>query len=138
MNEIINEKYSSDEESSESEEGSKFEGHLNQKHYNQIDDEDVDKVLESSYMKGNDFVNEAAPNTANEESPQSKDPFNINELLQKKKVHIQPSKDSGPLHPPGFTPNEDKSVSVKDPPIDKIKPIPTKNCSNRHNRVPSS
>ncbi|GJU97813.1 RNA-directed DNA polymerase, eukaryota [Tanacetum coccineum] len=71
----------SEEKSSKSEEGSKFEGHLNQEHYNQIDDEDVDKVSESSCMKGNDFVNEAAPNTANEESPQSKDPFNIYELL---------------------------------------------------------
>ncbi|GKC17980.1 hypothetical protein Tco_1014762 [Tanacetum coccineum] len=116
---FLNEEYSSDEESSESGEGSKFEGHLNQEHYNQNDDEDVDKVSESSCMKGNDFVTKADPNTANEESPQSKDSFNIYELLQKKKVNIQPSKDSGPSHPHGFTLIEDESDFVKDPPIDK-------------------
>ncbi|GKA50751.1 hypothetical protein Tco_0743824 [Tanacetum coccineum] len=109
---FLNEEYSSDEESSESDEGSKFEG--------------------------NDFVTKADPNTANEESPQSKDPFNIYELLQKKKVNIQPSKDSGPSHPHGFTLIEDESDFVKDPPIDKVKPIPTKNCSNCLNGVPSS
>nr|GEU43822.1 reverse transcriptase domain-containing protein [Tanacetum cinerariifolium] len=119
---FLNEEHSSDEESSESYEGCKFECH---EHYNQNDDDDVDKVSKSSCMKENDFVPEASPNITNdfvpeavpnitnEESPQSKDPFNIYELLK-------------------------EELSAKDPLIDKVKSIPSKNCFNLHNGVTSS
>ncbi|GJX10408.1 hypothetical protein Tco_0200267 [Tanacetum coccineum] len=92
---FLNEEYFSDEESSESEDGCKKEN---------------DFVPEAAPNITNDFVLEDAHNITNEESPQSKDPFNIYELLQKRKVNIQLSKDSGPSYPPGFTPNEDESV----------------------------
>ncbi|GKD48208.1 hypothetical protein Tco_1277184 [Tanacetum coccineum] len=72
---FLNKDHSSDDESSESEKGCKFD---DQEHTNQNDDDDVDKVSESSCMKRNDFV----------------------------------------LYTPGFTPNDEDSVSVKDPPND--------------------
>ncbi|GJX06599.1 hypothetical protein Tco_0194531 [Tanacetum coccineum] len=92
---FLNKDHSSDDESSESEKGCKFE---DQEHTNQNDDDDVDKVSESSCMKRNDFVQETTLNVPNEESPQSKDPFNIYELLQKKNVKSIPTKNRFTRH----------------------------------------
>ncbi|GJQ92236.1 RNA-directed DNA polymerase, eukaryota [Tanacetum coccineum] len=89
-------------------------------------------------MNGNDLIPESGHNTINGESSQSKDPFNLYELLQKKKVIIEQSEDSGPSRPPGFTPNIDELNSVKDNSFDKVKSIPTKNRSKCHNGVSSS
>ncbi|GJV32550.1 hypothetical protein Tco_1392950 [Tanacetum coccineum] len=73
----------------------------------------------SCYMKGNDFDHETTPNMPTEESPQSNDPFNIYELLQKKNVSIPLSKDSGPTYPPGFTPASENLNNGED--LDSVK-----------------
>ncbi|GJZ27910.1 RNA-directed DNA polymerase, eukaryota, partial [Tanacetum coccineum] len=72
-------------------------------------------------MQDNNFIHEEAPNVTSVESPHSEDPFNIYELLQKKKNDVASiSKESDPIYPPGFTPanathkNGEDTTSVND------------------------
>nr|GEY32905.1 RNA-directed DNA polymerase, eukaryota, reverse transcriptase zinc-binding domain protein [Tanacetum cinerariifolium] len=70
---------------------------------NPKDDSNVEKISKSSYMQGNDFIHENAPNIPCEETPHSNDPFNSYEPLQKKNDNLSLSKDFEPTYPSGFT-----------------------------------
>ncbi|GKD69608.1 RNA-directed DNA polymerase, eukaryota [Tanacetum coccineum] len=67
-------------------------------------DSDVEKVSETSGMQENGIGNDNEHSIHGEENIHSSDPFNIYELLQKKKDKIHQTKESDPTHPPGFTP----------------------------------
>nr|GEZ18611.1 hypothetical protein [Tanacetum cinerariifolium] len=81
---------------------------------NSTTESDVERVLESSFMKEYNFVYEEAQKPNCEDTSQFSDPFKIYDLLQKKKVTIPQTNASDPLYPPGFTPkgnhNEGESV----------------------------
>nr|GEY59518.1 hypothetical protein [Tanacetum cinerariifolium] len=83
-------------------------------------DSDVEKVLKTSGMKENEIGNDNEHSIHGEENIYSSDPFNIYELLQKKKDNIHQTKESDPTHLPGFTPElgnnnkEEGSNSVND------------------------
>ncbi|GJT49753.1 RNA-directed DNA polymerase, eukaryota [Tanacetum coccineum] len=55
-------------------------------------------------MQENGIGNDNEHSIHGEENIHSSDPFNIYELLQKKKDKIHQTKESDPTHPPGFTP----------------------------------
>ncbi|GJW01641.1 RNA-directed DNA polymerase, eukaryota [Tanacetum coccineum] len=67
-------------------------------------DNDNEKVSETSGMQENKIGNDNEPSIHGEENLHSNDPFNIYELLQKKKDNIHQSKEWDPIHPLGFTP----------------------------------
>ncbi|GKA36224.1 hypothetical protein Tco_0722715 [Tanacetum coccineum] len=99
-------------------------------HTNTHDDNEVERVSESSCMQDNNFIHKEAPNATSVESHYSEDPFNIYELLQKKKNDVDSiSKESDPTYPPGFTPanathkNCEDTASVND----QVKPISSNN-----------
>nr|GEY61530.1 hypothetical protein [Tanacetum cinerariifolium] len=99
-------------------------------HMNILNDNEIEMVSESSCMQDNNFIHEEAPNVTRTESPHSEDPFNIYELLQKKKNDVASiSKESDPTYPLGFTPanatqkNGEDTVFVND----QVKPIPSNN-----------
>ncbi|GKA23720.1 RNA-directed DNA polymerase, eukaryota [Tanacetum coccineum] len=106
------------------------------KEYENInDDNDVDRVSESSCMQGNVFVHEKVTNIHSEETPLSNDPFNIYELLNKKKDNVSKSKASDLTYPPGFTPefennNIDEGVI---PACEQVKTTLSKNHSTSRN-----
>ncbi|GKC14170.1 RNA-directed DNA polymerase, eukaryota [Tanacetum coccineum] len=71
-------------------------------------DKELDHISESSCM--NDYrMKSKTQDSGNEQKPISEDPFEIYELLNKKKdkevSNKETSKDEGPTFPPGFTPN---------------------------------
>ncbi|GJZ11005.1 hypothetical protein Tco_0545764 [Tanacetum coccineum] len=85
----------------ESDEESKFE---DKDLDNVKEDSDVEKVSETSGMQENEIGNDNEHSIHREENLHSSDPFNIYELLQKKKDNIHQTKESDPTHPPGFSP----------------------------------
>ncbi|GJT15160.1 hypothetical protein Tco_0873866 [Tanacetum coccineum] len=101
----------------ESDEESKFE---DKDLDNVKEDSDVEKVSETSGMQENEIGNDNEHSIHREENLHSSDPFNIYELLQKKKDNIHQTKESDPTHPLGFTPElgnnnkEEGSNSVND------------------------
>ncbi|GJV66300.1 RNA-directed DNA polymerase, eukaryota [Tanacetum coccineum] len=69
-----------------------------------IQEEDLDHVSESSYMKENneaEFIKKARTHEV-----QSEDPFEIYDLF-KKKATKEATQDDDPSHPPGFMPKDD-------------------------------
>ncbi|GJY86913.1 RNA-directed DNA polymerase, eukaryota [Tanacetum coccineum] len=56
------------------------------------------------FMQENDLDEGNEPNSKSVDTPHSKDPFNIYELLQREKNNTPQPKISEPYHPPGFTP----------------------------------
>ncbi|GJR32203.1 RNA-directed DNA polymerase, eukaryota [Tanacetum coccineum] len=100
---------------------------------------DVEKVSESSCMRETNSAQVKIPITSREDTPQSTDPFNIYDLLQKKKVVTPHPNESAPTYPPGFTPNEnhndgENTVSPKD----QVNSSPSTNLYSCHNIAPSS
>nr|GEX21035.1 RNA-directed DNA polymerase, eukaryota [Tanacetum cinerariifolium] len=82
-------------------------------------DSDDEKVSETSGIQENEIGNDKEQSIHEEENLHSSDPFNIYELLQKKKENIHQTKESDPTHPPGFTPElgnnkEEGSNSIND------------------------
>nr|GEZ11667.1 RNA-directed DNA polymerase, eukaryota [Tanacetum cinerariifolium] len=61
---------------------------------------DVEKVSESSCMRETNFAQVKIPITSREDTPQSTDPFNIYDFLQKKKVVTPQPNESDPTYPP--------------------------------------
>nr|GEW21976.1 RNA-directed DNA polymerase, eukaryota, reverse transcriptase zinc-binding domain protein [Tanacetum cinerariifolium] len=59
---------------------------------------------EESKFEDKDLDDVKGDSDVEKENLHSRDPFNIYELLQKKKVNIHQTKESDPTHPPGFTP----------------------------------
>ncbi|GJW25159.1 hypothetical protein Tco_0038970 [Tanacetum coccineum] len=105
-----NDDSSSNDELTDFDEGFNFE---DKEHKNPNDDSDVDKDSESSCMQANDFVHEIASNIPSKETPQTDEPFNIYELLQKKNVNISLSRDSEPVFPLGSTPTTKITTKAK-------------------------
>nr|GEU71614.1 RNA-directed DNA polymerase, eukaryota [Tanacetum cinerariifolium] len=64
----------------------------------------VEKVSETGGMQENEIGNDNEHSIHEEENLHSSYPFNIYELLQKKKDNINQTKRSDPTHPCGFTP----------------------------------
>ncbi|GKB37452.1 RNA-directed DNA polymerase, eukaryota [Tanacetum coccineum] len=134
---------SSDDESSVNDKGRKYGDN---DHQNTIEDNEVDRVSESSCMHENVLKNHDV------ETPQSKDPFNIYELLTKKKDNVScpkesdqdnvpRSKESDLTFPPGFTPdlannvidkgeNVTPSTSIKEQVIRSNKGSPLQRSTN--------
>ncbi|GJZ30990.1 RNA-directed DNA polymerase, eukaryota [Tanacetum coccineum] len=117
-------KFISDSDSSYSEEGfyeSDEESKFKDKDLDNVKgDSDVEKVSETSGMQENEIGNDNEHSIRGEENLHSSDPFNIYELLQKKKDNIHQTKESDPTHSPGFTPElgnnkkEEGSNSIND------------------------
>ncbi|GJX02527.1 RNA-directed DNA polymerase, eukaryota [Tanacetum coccineum] len=134
---------SSDDESSVNDKGRKYGDN---DHQNTIEDNKVDRVSESSCMRENVSKNHDV------ETSQSKDPFNIYELLTKKKHNVSrpkesdqdnvpQSKESDLTFPPGFTPdlannvidkgeNVTPSTSIKEQVIRSNKGSPQQRSTN--------
>nr|GEV36660.1 putative RNA-directed DNA polymerase, eukaryota, reverse transcriptase zinc-binding domain protein [Tanacetum cinerariifolium] len=100
---------------------------------------DVEKVSESSCMRETNSAQVKNPITIREDTSQSTDPFNIYDLLQKKKVVTPQPNESDPTYPLGFTPNKnhndgENTVSPKD----QVNSTPSINLHSCHNIAPSS
>nr|GEW28705.1 RNA-directed DNA polymerase, eukaryota [Tanacetum cinerariifolium] len=100
---------------------------------------DVEKVSESSCIRETNSTQVKIPITSREDTPQSTDPFNIYDLLQKKKVVTPQPNESDPTYPPGFTPKEnhndgENTVSPKD----QVNSTPSTNLHSCHNIALSS
>nr|GEW52185.1 RNA-directed DNA polymerase, eukaryota [Tanacetum cinerariifolium] len=100
---------------------------------------DVEKVSESSCMRETNSAQVKIPITSHEDTPQSTDPFNIYDLLQKKKVVTPQPNESDPTYPSGFTPKEnhndgENTVSPKD----QVNSTPSTNLHSCHNIALSS
>ncbi|GKB43987.1 RNA-directed DNA polymerase, eukaryota [Tanacetum coccineum] len=96
---------SSDDESTDNDEGRKYE---EKEHENINEDNEVDRVSESRCMREHILKNHC------EETSQSKDPFNIYELLNKKKEKVNQSNASDPTFPLGFAPDIIKNDMAKE------------------------
>nr|GEX59394.1 hypothetical protein [Tanacetum cinerariifolium] len=93
---------SSDDEFIDNDEGRKC---IEKEHENIKEDSEVDRLSESSYMHENII------SIQREETTQSKDPFNIYDLLRKNKDNVPKTNEANATYPPGFTPefeNNDK------------------------------
>nr|GEY94015.1 hypothetical protein [Tanacetum cinerariifolium] len=90
---------------------------------NSNDASDFEKVLESSCMRENTLSQEKVQNTARKDTPQSNDPFNIYEILHKKKATTPQANDSDLTHPFGFTPEKKNHIenNVISSPDDQVK-----------------
>ncbi|GJT62359.1 RNA-directed DNA polymerase, eukaryota [Tanacetum coccineum] len=81
-------------------------------------DKEVEHVSETCDMQQEEPINDKDTSNPKGDNSQSSDPFNIYKLLRKKENKHHHSKDSGPSHPPGFTPEfvsvnkEEGSISV--------------------------
>ncbi|GJT77711.1 RNA-directed DNA polymerase, eukaryota [Tanacetum coccineum] len=98
-------------------------------------DFEVEKVLESSCMHEDDYVQESVSNNNCKETPHSTDPFGIYEILERKKVNSPQPNDSGPTHPPRFTlviHNQNKGEDI-DSLKDKEKSCPSNKSFTRQN-----
>ncbi|GKE95280.1 hypothetical protein Tco_1580135, partial [Tanacetum coccineum] len=67
-------------------------------------DDELDVPDEEHKFGNNEFENPKDDSGVEKESPHSYDPFNIYDMLQKKKGNLPLSKYSDPTYPPGFTP----------------------------------
>nr|GEU88613.1 RNA-directed DNA polymerase, eukaryota [Tanacetum cinerariifolium] len=102
--------YSSDDEPNDVDEG----GNSGDKDFEKVvDDDDIDRVSESSCMCGDDFVLKKVTSIHSKETPHSNDPFNIYELLNKKTHNVSHSKAaSKPIYPPGFSAEFGKKTTL--------------------------
>ncbi|GKB56355.1 hypothetical protein Tco_0912541 [Tanacetum coccineum] len=91
---------SSDDESIDADEGRKYG---DKEHENIKENSEVNRVSESSCIHGNEFMHENVANIYCKETIQSKDPFNIYEILRKNKDNVSRSKYVDQSYPPGFT-----------------------------------
>ncbi|GKD51791.1 RNA-directed DNA polymerase, eukaryota, partial [Tanacetum coccineum] len=92
-------------------------------------DSDVGKGFRNHWYAKERKGNDNEHSIHGEENIHSSDPFNIYELLQKKKDNIHQTKESDPTHPPGFTPelgnnNKEEGGSILDVMDDLVKVTP--------------
>ncbi|GJV02001.1 RNA-directed DNA polymerase, eukaryota [Tanacetum coccineum] len=104
-------KFLSDNDNSSSEDGfydSEKGSKADEEEFNsEQGDKEVEHVFETTGMHDKENLSVKVTRNFEEKKSQSSDPFNIYTLLRKENnnhPHSKESKDSDPLHPPGFTP----------------------------------
>ncbi|GJW63473.1 hypothetical protein Tco_0115357, partial [Tanacetum coccineum] len=100
---------SSDDESIDADEGRKYG---DKEHENIKENSEVNRVSESSCMHGNEFMHENVANIHCKETIQSKDPFNIYEILRKNKDNVSRSKYVDPSYPPDSPSQRSASMAI--------------------------
>ncbi|GJV07871.1 hypothetical protein Tco_1345527, partial [Tanacetum coccineum] len=101
---------SSDDESIDADEGRKYG---DKEHENIKENSEVNRVSESSCMHGNEFMHENVANIHCKETIQSKDPFNIYEILRKNKDNVSRSKYVDQSYPPETKMESTNLFSIK-------------------------